>query len=334
MVEFDIVLEDIRLRIICESYKKGLIQELMGGHAFIDEPVGEATYNLLLTDSEISWEHGTYIRMVDKWFDNASCDVWIDNPNKIVYMTNIDAKKNEHYKQMIQYFVCNLFNRLLEEKGYIAFHSSAVEKNGTGLAFIGKRNAGKTNCMLNMMNAGFNSVTNDKLGIQYDGSGLNGYGVAQDVSIRMDLGFRSQEQNQKYLEYARQQGLVLSDENRLEGNNIHLGSVELATLNGVSQVPQTRIEHIIFPTYDGSIEDVIVRQVDSSKAKEIIDSQRLPLVHETKSFFNLVNTGRSPIFDEQETLRQLYNLENYEIVQGEKCTDSFVKILKKIYKGN
>ena len=116
MVEFDIVLEDIRLRIICESYKKGLIQELMGGHAFIDEPVGEATYNLLLTDSEISWEHGTYIRMVDKWFDNASCDVWIDNPNRIVYMTNIDAKKNEHYKQMIQYFVCNLFNRLLEEK--------------------------------------------------------------------------------------------------------------------------------------------------------------------------------------------------------------------------
>ncbi len=332
MVEFDIVLEDVRLRVICERYKKGLIEELMGGHAFIEEPIGESTYNLLLTDSELSWEHGTYINMVDKWFDNASCDVWIDNPNKIVYMTNIDAKKKEHYKQMIQYFVCNLFNRLLEEKGYIAFHSSCVSKDGNGLAFIGARNAGKTNCMLNMMDAGFDSVTNDKLAMQYDGYGLDGYGVAQDVSIRMDLGFRSQERNKKYLEYAKRQGIVLSDENKLEGNNIHLESRELAHINGVEQIPQTRINHIIFPKYDSSVSEVILTPASYERSKEIINSQRLPLVHDTKSFFSLVNTGRKPIFDEEETLRQIYGLDNYEIIQGEKSTDSFVKTLKKIYK--
>ena len=334
MVEFDIVLEDIRLRVICENYKKGLITELMRGHAFIEDPVGVATYNLLLTDGELTWKNGEYFKVVDEWYDNASCDVWIDNPSKIVFMTNIDASSIKYRNSLIQYFTCNLFNRLLEEKGYIAFHSSAVDKNGDGFAFIGARNAGKTNCMLNMMAGGFNSVTNDKLGVQYNGTDLNGYGVAQDVSIRMDLGFRSQEQNKKYLPYAEREGLVISDDNKLEGNNIHLESVELAHLNGVEQVPQTRIKHIIFPRYDSSVTDVVVTPVSPGRSKEIIDSQRLPLVHPTKSFFRLVNTGRMPYYSEQETLEQMYNLENYEVVQGEKSTDSFVKTLKKIYRGN
>ncbi len=334
MVEFDIVLWDIRLRVICENYKKDLIAELMKGHAFIDDPQGVPTYNLLLTDGGITWKNGEYFNVVDEWYDNASCDVWIDNPNKIVYMTNINASSIKYRNSLIQYFACNLFNRLLEERGYIAFHSSAVDKDGDGIAFIGARNAGKTNCMLNMMSAGFNSVTNDKLAVQYDGTDLNGYGVAQDVSIRMDLGFRSQEQNKKYLPYAEREGLVLSDENKLEGNNIHLESVELAHLNGVEQVPQTRIRHIIFPRYDSGITDVIVTPASPSRSKEIIDAQRLSLVHPTKSFFRLVNTGRMPYYSEQETLEQMYNLDNYEIVQGENSTESFVKTLKKIYRRN
>ena len=333
MVEFDIVLEDIRLRVICESYKKELIATLMNGHSYIEEPRGMATYNLFLTDDYLLKKNGTYIRVMDKWYDNATCDVWIDNPNKVVYMGNINASNIKNRNSLIQYFTCNLFNRLIAEKGYIAFHSSAVDKDGEGLAFIGARNAGKTNCMLNMMGGGFNSVTNDKLGVQYDGSGLNGYGVAQDVSIRMDLGFRSQERNKKYIPFAEREGITLADGNRLEGNNIHLESVELAHLNGVEQVPQTKIRHIIFPQYDSTVTEAVVRPMDRDKAREIILSQRLPLVHDTKEFFNLVNTGRRPEYDEQEVLRQMNDLENYEVIQGEKSTDSFVKKLTKIYRG-
>ena len=332
MVEFDIVLDDIRLRVICEDYKKGLITELMRGHSYIEEPRGVATYNLLLTDGELKTK-GTFIRMIDKWYDNATCDVWIDNPNRFVYMGNINASSIKYRNLLIQYFTCNLFNRLIEEKGYIAFHSSAVTKDGNGLAFIGARNAGKTNCMLNMMENGFDSITNDKLGIRYDGSHLNGYGVAQDVSIRMDLGFRSQERHKKYIPYAEREGIVLADENRLEGNSIHLESVELAHLNGVEQVPQTRINHIIFPKYDSTIEEVIVRPATKEKSREVIESQRLPIVHDTTSFFSLVQTGRMPYYSEQETLNAMCGLENYEIIQGERSTDSFVKTLKKIYRG-
>ena len=49
-----------------------------------------------------------------------------------------------------------------------------------------------------MMNAGFNSVTNDKIAVQFDGKHINAYGVAQDVSIRLTKSFREQEQNKKY----------------------------------------------------------------------------------------------------------------------------------------
>ncbi len=311
MVEFDIVLSDIRLRVLCESYKKGLICELMKGHSYIEEPKGIATYNLVLTDKELTKLNGTYVRKIDKWFDNAACDIWIDNPNRVVYMGNIKASTEEYRKKVIQYFTCNLFNRLIEEKGYIAFHSSAVEKDGDGLAFIGARNAGKTNCMLNMMDGGFNSITNDKLAMQYDGVNLNGYGVAQDVSIRMDLGFRSQEKNKKYLPYAEREGLVFTDENKMDGNNIHLDSVELAHLNGVEQVPETHIRHIIFPKYDSSIEEAIVRRIEPDKAKELILSQRLPIVHDTNKFLYLVNTGRIAYYSEDEIIRQMNLLDNY-----------------------
>jgi hypothetical protein len=247
-------------------------------------------------------------------------------------MGNIKASTEEYRKKVIQYFTCNLFNRLIEEKGYIAFHSSAVEKDGDGLAFIGARNAGKTNCMLNMMDGGFNSITNDKLAMQYDGVNLNGYGVAQDVSIRMDLGFRSQEKNKKYLPYAEREGLVFTDENKMDGNNIHLDSVELAHLNGVEQVPETHIRHIIFPKYDSSIEEAIVRRIEPDKAKELILSQRLPIVHDTNKFLYLVNTGRIAYYSEDEIIRQMNLLDNYEVIQGEKSADSFVKKLTKIHR--
>ena len=332
MVEFDIVLRDIRLRVLCESYKKGLICDLMKGHSYIEEPKGIATYYLVLSDEELLKKKGIYFNKVDKWYDNASCDIWIDNPNRVVYMGNIKA--SEKYRdKVIQYFTCNLFNRLIEEKGYIAFHSSAVEKDGEGLAFIGARNAGKTNCMLNMMSGGFNSITNDKLAMQFDGHNLNGYGVAQDVSIRMDLGFRSQERNKKYLPFAEREGLVFSDENKLEGNNIHLSSTELAELNGVLQVPETKIRHIIFPRYDSSVTEAIVRPMDKDKAREIILSQRLPIVHDTNRFLNVVNTRRVAAYGEQDILDEMERLENYEVIQGEKSADSFVKKLTKIYRG-
>lgn len=332
MTEFDIVLNDLRLRVRCEKYKKILIEELMTGHSYIEEPIGIATYNLILTDTEKKAKNGTYIKMIDKWFDNASCDVWIDNQTKTVYMCNIEASNIKWRNLLIQYFACNLFNRLLEERGYIAFHSSCVEKNGNGIAFIAPRNSGKTNCLLNMMNAGFNSVSNDKLAIKYNGLKLNGYGVAQDVSIRMSLDFRNQSQNQKYIAYAAKQGVKLVDDNLLEGNNIHLESVELAHLNNVEQIPTTTIQGIISPKYNRNIKEAKFRLLQYRETIQLLKKQRLPLVHDTTNFLSEAKTSNYVTYDEDYLIDKIAKLDCYEVIQGQHTNDTFVKGIKKILK--
>lgn len=330
MIEFDIVLYDIRLRVIARENTKKVITELMNGHSYIEDTAGVATYTLILDNDIVEWKHGEKIHMIDKWFDNASCDVWIDNTNRIVSMTNIWASSIKNKNLLIQYFACNLFNRLLEEKGYIAFHSSCVDKDGNGISFIGPRNSGKTNCMLNMMAEGYNSVTNDKLGILYNDDELYGYGVAQDVSIRMSLSFRNQPQNKIYIPYVEREGIKLSDKNLLDGNSIHLESCELATLNGVVQIPTTNIKHILFPKYNSEIKEVILNHLPPEEVRELILNQLLPIVHPCNEFLRIVHTNNTKAVDKSITIEEMLKLENYEIIQGENCRSSFVKTINKI----
>lgn len=332
MCEFDINLNEIKLRIYCENYKKELIEQLMTGHSFLSDPKGIPTYNLIMYDNYNPKNYNFYTKMIDKWFDNASCDVWINNKSKIVYMSNIQASEKKWRDKLIQYFTCNLFNRLLEEIGYISFHSSCIEKDNNGIAFIAGRNSGKTNCMLNMMSAGFNSVTNDKLAIQFDGNKINAYGVAQDVSIRMSKNFRGQEQNQKYIQFAEEQNLKFLDCNLLEGNNIHLSSTKLAELNNVNQIPSTILTHIILPTYDSNTKKAIFSELNSEEIDYLLQTQKLPLVHDTTSFFENVISGNKPLYDEFLTIEELKKLKAYKVVQGEHSTNDFIGKVKKLIK--
>lgn len=333
MIEFDIILNNIKLRIYCDKKKKEAIEELMNGHAYLVEPNGLPTYNLILIDNFIPKKYNSYIKMIDKWFDNATCDVYIDNNSKTVYMNNISVSNKKWEKPLIQYFACNLFNRLLEEIGYISFHSSCIEKNNQGIAFIAPRNNGKTNCMLNMMHAGFNSVTNDKLAIQFDGKNLNGYGVAQDVSIRLSQSFIKQPQNKKYLDIAKIQNVKLTDDNSLEGNKIHLESTYLAKINNVEQKPTTTIKNILFPIYNGNIKECILEPLNAYELDYLLNSQRLPLVHDTTEFFKEVKTNNYALYNELETLNEIKKLESYKIYQSEYTTYDYInKVKKLIYK--
>lgn len=329
MVEYDIVLNNIRLRVICDQKYISEINKLMLGHAYIEEAKGTPTYRTIIHDNSKTI-NGQKFKLIDKWFDNATADVYINNIEKTVYLVNMDASNIKNKNLLVQYFICNVFNRLLEEQGYYAFHSSSVEKNGNGIAFVGRRNVGKTNCMLNMMNDGFNSVTNDKLGIQYDDRNLNGYGIAQDVSIRMDKSFRDQIRNKKYIPFAEREGVALSEKNKLDGNSIHLDSVELAKLNGVNQVPTTKIKNIIFPKYDKTIRKVKVTKVNSYNSKIILLDQSLPMVHETTSFLKYIHSTDVQINSKDKTIDKMCTLDNYEIIQGENSTEDFIKTVKKI----
>lgn len=333
MSEFDINLREIKLRVYCEDYKKEYIKDLMTGHSFINEPIGNPTYKLVMYDNFVPKNYNLYIKMIDKWYDNATCDVWIDNKSKTVYMSNIEASQEKWYRMLVQYFTCNLFNRLLEEIGYIAFHSSCVEKDNTGLAFIAARNCGKTNCMLNLMNESFNSVTNDKIAIQFDGNQLNAYGVAQDVAIRLSKAFREQAQNQKYIIYAKEQNVHLNDINSLEGNKIHLYSTELAKLNGVKQIPTTVLKYIFLPNYNPNLYETKFIKMTEEELNKLLETQSLPLVHETTNFFNEIKSGNYPLYDIKRTLEEIKKLQAFRVIQGENTIDFPQKIKQLINKG-
>jgi len=200
------------------------------------------------------------------------------------------------------------------------------------VAFIAPRNSGKTNCMLNMMNAGYNSVTNDKLAVQFDGHKLNVYGVAQDVSIRLTKSFREQPQNKKYICFASEQNIKIVDQNLLEGNNIHLNSVQLAQLNGVNQVPNTLLCNIIFPNYDSNLTEAIFTKLSYDETTRLLETQKLSLVHDTTIFFKDVNSGNKAEYDSIRTLEELKKLISYSVIQGENTTNDFVIKVKKLIK--
>lgn len=328
---FNIVLNDLNLKVICDEKDYYCIYELMNGHSFIQFLNTTPTYTLIIDSNIVPKQYNLYVKMIDKWFDNASCDVWIDNDNKIVYMNNIVASLPIWRENLIKYFACNLFNRLMEEKGYIAFHSSCVEKDNKGIAFIAPRNYGKTSCMLALMSNGYNSITNDKLAIMKNNENeLLGYGVAQDVSIRLSPSFISVPQNKMYLKFAEEQNVKIENENKLEGQSIHLESTELAKLNNVNQLPETLLNTFIFPNYDGSITNIKLKKMSKEEKENLLLTQKLPMVHDTTKFLSYITIDKYEKFTNDETIENILSRDFYQISQGEKSTEALVKTLGKI----
>ena len=118
MIEFDIVYRDIKLRVICKENFSIMIKNHLRGHVKFCEPIGNATYNLHISeDSNI--KNGLYGKIVDKWFNYATADCYIDDKNKICYLNNMCTDGIENLALLIQYFAGNVLNRLLEIKGYM-----------------------------------------------------------------------------------------------------------------------------------------------------------------------------------------------------------------------
>ena len=327
MKEFSLVYNNIVLNVICDEYIERLIKDHFKNHLTFSEYNSDPTYTLIISE-KISKPNGKYYRMIDKWFDNATLDCYIDNSSKICFSTNFQASTLEYKNLLIQYFVANLFNRFLEIEGYLGVHSSCVEQNGKGVLFVAGRNSGKTICMLNLMNNGFNSVTNDKIALKYNGQQMVGYGIAQSVSIRLSPEFCAQPENQKYVKLALERGIDIKNQNMLEGNNIVLNDNELADLNNVNQVFDTSISCIITPTYDPYIDKPVFQRLKSEQVRNLIVDQYMSLVHDTTTFFRDIHLGRE--INRNITLDNVINIPSYSCRQNENTTREFTDTIRKL----
>lgn len=327
MIEFDIVYKDIKLRVICKETFGIMIKNHLKGHVKFCEPIGNATYSLHISEDS-NLKNGLYGKIVDKWFNYATADCYIDDKNKICYLNNMCTDGIDNLTLLIQYFAGNVLNRLLEIKGYIAFHSSCVEKDGNGILFVAGRNSGKTVCMLNMMHYGWNSVTNDKCAINEENGSFNAYGIAQSVSIRMSKEFRNRPENQKYVEYGLRIGKTFSDQNMLEGNNITMNDVELANLNGVLQVEDTIIKTLFVPKYNPSIKEPTFNRMSEIEILKALREQLLPLVHDTTVFLKNMHLENEIIYNPEIIINKLIQLPCYYCEQNEHTTEKFVTKVK------
>lgn len=323
MVEFDIIYRDIKLRVICKSEFVVMIKNHLEGHVKFCEPCGNATYTLCISEDD-KIQNGLYEKIIDKWFNYATADCYIDDKNKICYLNNMCTDGLENLTLLIQYFAGNVLNRLLEIKGYIAFHSSCVEKDGDGVLFVAGRNSGKTVCMLNMMHYGWNSVTNDKSAIKDIDGGFNVYGIAQSVSVRMSKEFRSRPENQKYVEYGLRIGKTFSDQNMLEGNNITMNDIELARLNGVSQVEDVMLSALFVPRYNPTLKYPVFDRMTEIETLNVLREQLLPLVHDTTTFLKNMHLDDEILYNPEIIINKLIDIPCYHCEQNEYTTEDFV----------
>ncbi|MFR7666202.1 MAG: hypothetical protein ACLU2J_02550 [Clostridia bacterium] len=244
MKTFALVHRNVCLNVICDDEFENVIKEhFCKSTKLIFENSKSPTYTLCVT-AQIRTIDGIYHKMVDKWFNYSTLDCWIDNSKRICYISNFKADCIANRNLTIQYFTSNLFNRLLVMNGYVGIHSSCVEKDGDGVMFVGSRLAGKTTCMLDLLNNGFNFVNNDTAAIKYIESEhqIEALGIIKNVFIRMNKSFATQIQNQKYLEIAERQGVQYSDRVSLEENRIILTPLELAELNHCKFIPSVKLK--------------------------------------------------------------------------------------------
>ena len=101
MKEFSLVYNNIVLNVICDEYIEQLIKEHFKNHLLFSECNSNLTYTLIISENILK-PNGKYYRMVDKWFDNATLDCYIDNSSKMCFATNFQASTIEYRNLLIQ----------------------------------------------------------------------------------------------------------------------------------------------------------------------------------------------------------------------------------------
>ena len=331
MEELDLVYRDIRLRVCCDIDTLNIIKSYFNGHINYENVNGEATYSLIVMDN-LKVTNCLYYKKVDKWFDYASLDFYINNEIKTCYITNINTNNNKNRDLLIGTSIANLFNRLLELKGYLGVHAACVERDNEGILFVAERNSGKTVCMLNMMKNGYNLVANDAVALKRIKDDLIGYGIAQSVSIRLSPAFCMQEENKKYVTLAQKKGIDIQNNAPNNFDNLYVTDNELAEINNVEQTIDTSVRYIIRPCYDPTIDHLDMYRIPIEQTRELIYSQYKSLVHETSDF--LINVKLDGV-DESERYKHfedIVSIPAYYCRQNERTTKEFEDAMKLIRK--
>ena len=188
----------------------------------------------------------------------------VDNENKSCKVFFLDCYDKEAKKKIARNFITNLFIRLYQLKGALLLHCSCVEKDNKSVIIVGNANSGKTVTMLNLLDFGFNFITNDFLIVDKNNNKLEFLPSPQFIGIRRSSRWLSLEKNRKYASL-KSEGYI-----RVAEDRIYMSPQDLINLNNVNIGNiYSDLKMIVIPQYAPK-SDYNCAIVDNSQKTEVL----------------------------------------------------------------
>ncbi len=192
----------------------------------------------------------------------------VDNENNSCKVYFLDSYDKEAKKKIARNFITNLFIRLYQLKGALLLHCSCVEKDNKSVIIVGKANSGKTVTMLNLLDFGFNFITNDFLIVDKNNNKLEFLPSPQFIGIRRSSRWLELEKNKKYASL-KSEGYI-----RVAEDRIYMSPQDLINLNNVNIGNIcSELKMIVIPQYTPNSDYCCVVANNSQKIK-ILDNNK------------------------------------------------------------
>lgn len=244
----------------------------------------------------------------------------------------VEYDPRNDFQMFSSYIILNSMSKLFENSGYFVLHSSCVEKNNKAVAFSGKKGAGKTQTLINLLQSGYHMVTNDKLALRLDNDGkIICVGFPTSVGIRMTHSFVDDPKNAdivKTLKQKDREKLKPADVSNLADESKKFFIHPRVITNGYKTdiTPVSILTQIVNPTFVPGKEKFESKKTD---LRDVVDSQREPAVSIEKPYLN--NISYVPfLMDTSKIVNAMVSLSsNISVLQGPGQTENLIDVMEK-----
>ncbi len=192
----------------------------------------------------------------------------VNNENNSCKVFFLDSYDKEAKKKIARNFITNLFIRLYQLKGALLLHCSCVEKDNNAVIIVGNANCGKTVTMLNLLDFGFNFITNDFLIVDKNDNRLEFLPSPQFIGIRRSRKWLELEKNKKY-DSLKSEGYI-----RVAEDRIYMSPQDLISLNNVNIGNIcSELKIIVIPQYTPNSKYCCI-VANNNQKMEILDSNK------------------------------------------------------------
>lgn len=233
------------------------------------------------------------------------------------------------YLEFTKYVVLNTMMKIFENAGYYFLHASCVEKDGKAYAFSGKKGAGKTATMINMLANKYNMLTNDKLAVRLDENGNPVcVGFPTTIGIRMTKKWCSQERNKPIVATIKQKHpeiLTAADSSDLSSEEKKFFfEPRVITKSFDTGITHTaRLVKIINTNFDPNASKFETVKDD---LRELILDQNEEAVSIEKPYINEIEFKPFEL-ETDKIVDAMADLDNYKVYQGVGMDEDFIDVL-------